>query len=104
MPFQNAEIAATGHFALLEELRAKMPGEFAEIAALPGFGPKQVRLLHDQLGVSTVADLRRAAAAGRLRTLRGFRRSPNASSVSCCSAGKLPTDFSSPLPRPRPRR
>ncbi len=40
--------------------------------ALPGLGPKRVKLIHDQLGVGSLAELRRAAKDGRLRELRGF--------------------------------
>ena len=67
-----AEIVQTGHFALLESLKRKLPGELGEIAALPGLGPKRVKLIHDKLRVSTLDDLRRVVKAGRLHGLRGF--------------------------------
>jgi DNA polymerase (family X) len=67
-----AEIVQTGHFKLLDALKKKLPGELGEIAALPGLGPKRVKLLHDKLKVSTLADLRRAVKAGRLHGIRGF--------------------------------
>ena len=67
-----AEIVATGHFKLLDALKKKLPGELGEIAALPGLGPKRVKLLHDRLKVSTLDDLRRVVNAGRLHGIRGF--------------------------------
>jgi DNA polymerase (family 10) len=67
-----AEIVQTGHFALLDSLKRKLPGQLGEIAALPGLGPKRVKLIHDKLKVSTLDDLRRVVKAGRLRGLRGF--------------------------------
>ncbi len=67
-----AEIVATGHFKLLDTLKKKLPGELGEIAALPGLGPKRVKLLHDKLKVKTLDDLRRVVRAGRLRKVRGF--------------------------------
>jgi len=67
-----ADIVDSGHFELLDSLKKKLPGQLGEIAALPGLGPKRVKLLHDQLKVRTLADLRRAIAAGRLRAIRGF--------------------------------
>jgi DNA polymerase (family 10) len=67
-----AEIVATGHFKLLEQLKKKLPGDLGEIAALPGLGPKRVKLLHDKLKVSTFNDLRRVVKAGRLHEIRGF--------------------------------
>jgi DNA polymerase (family 10) len=67
-----ADIVESGHFDLLDSLKKKLPGQLGEIAALPSLGPKRVKLLHDQLKVSTLADLRRVIAAGRLREIRGF--------------------------------
>jgi DNA polymerase (family 10) len=67
-----ADIVKTGHFPLLDTLKRKLPGELGEIAALPGLGPKRVKLLHDKLKVTTLDDLRRAVAAGRLHELHGF--------------------------------
>ncbi len=67
-----AEIVETGHFKLLDELKKELPGELGEIAALPGLGPKRVKLLHDKLKVSTLDDLRRVVKTGRLHGIRGF--------------------------------
>ncbi len=67
-----AEIVASGHFDLLDKLKRKLPGELGEMAALPGLGPKRIKLLHDKLKVNTLDDLRGAVAAGRLHGLRGF--------------------------------
>jgi DNA polymerase (family X) len=67
-----AEIVKTGHFPLLDSLKRKLPGELEKIAALPGLGPKRVKVLHDKLKVSTLNDLRSAVKAGRLHRIRGF--------------------------------
>ncbi len=67
-----ADIVKSGHFALLETLKKKLPGQLAEIATLPGLGPKRVKLLYDKLKVRTLADLRRIIKAGRLHKVRGF--------------------------------
>jgi len=67
-----AEIVDSGHFPLLDSLKKKLPGELGEIAALPGLGPKRVKLLHDKLKVSTLNDLRSVVKAGRLHRIRGF--------------------------------
>ena len=42
------------------------------MAALPGLGPKRIKLLYDKLKVRTLNDLHRAIKTGRLRELRGF--------------------------------
>jgi DNA polymerase (family X) len=67
-----ATIVTTGKFELLESLKRELPGDLGEIAALPGLGPKRVKLLYDKLGIRSIEDLRRAIKAGRLRELRGF--------------------------------
>ncbi|MGJ4916922.1 DNA polymerase/3'-5' exonuclease PolX [Bradyrhizobium oligotrophicum] len=65
-------IVATHHFDVLDKLKRELPGDLGEIAALPGLGPKRVKLLYDKLGVRSLEDLRRAVKSGRLRELRGF--------------------------------
>ena len=65
------ELAATGGCKLLAQLRKRFPAGITELLALPGLGPKRVRMLYDQ-GVHSMALLRQAAAQGRLRELPGF--------------------------------
>jgi DNA polymerase (family 10) len=67
-----ATIVATGKFDLLESLKRELPGGLSELTAIPGLGPKRVKLLIDKLGVRSVEDLCGAAKSGRLRALRGF--------------------------------
>jgi DNA polymerase (family X) len=67
-----ANIVATHHFDVLDKLKRELPGDLGEIAALPGLGPKRVKLLYDKLHIRSLEDLRRAVKSGRLRELRGF--------------------------------
>jgi DNA polymerase (family 10) len=67
-----ADIVKTGHFDLLDALKRQLPGQLGDMAALPGLGPKRVKLLYDKLKVRTLDDLHRVIKAGRLRELRGF--------------------------------
>ena len=67
-----AAIVATHKFDVLDRLKRELPGDLGEIAALPGLGPKRVKLLYDELGVRSLEDLRRAVKSGRLRELHGF--------------------------------
>jgi DNA polymerase (family 10) len=66
------ELATTGHLAFYERLRAEIPPSLVELLQIPGLGPKTVRQLNQELGIETVEDLRRAAASGQLRELRGM--------------------------------
>jgi DNA polymerase (family 10) len=65
-------LVATGSIPAAERLRAKFPASLVAITRLPGLGPKRARLLHDELGVDSLKSLREAAAAGRLRSVRGL--------------------------------
>ena len=67
-----ADIVKTSHFELSESLKKKLPGELGEMAALPGLGPKRIKLLYDKLKVRTLDDLRRAIETGRIHELHGF--------------------------------
>jgi DNA polymerase (family 10) len=67
-----ADIVKTGRFDLLDKLKRKLPGELGDMAALPGLGPKRIKLLYDRLKVRTLSDLSRAIKAGRLHELHGF--------------------------------
>ena len=67
-----ADIVKTGHFQLLDALKTALPGQIGEMAALPGLGPKRIKLLYDKLRVRTLDDLRQAAKVGRLAGVKGF--------------------------------
>jgi DNA polymerase (family 10) len=66
------EFARSGHLALLDRLRRQIPSGVAEMLRLPGLGPKRVRALYEELHVTTLPQLARAARDGRIRMLPGF--------------------------------
>jgi len=67
-----AEAATTGAVIYHQKLLAEFPTTLLELLRLPGLGPKTVRLIYTQLGISTLEELRLAAEAHRLRDLRGL--------------------------------
>jgi DNA polymerase (family 10) len=67
-----AELATTGRLEYHERLRGEFPPNLIDLLEVPGVGPKSVRAIHEGLGVESLEDLRQAALAGRLRSLRGF--------------------------------
>ncbi|RNJ48103.1 DNA polymerase/3'-5' exonuclease PolX [Methylocystis hirsuta] len=67
-----ASIVETGKFDVLQSLKRELPGDLGEIVAIPGLGPKRVKVLIDELGVRSIEDVRRAVKSGRLNELRGF--------------------------------
>lgn len=66
------EIVESGHLALLDQVSTHLPGQLAELAAIPGLGPKRVKALYDALGITSVKELEQAARAGNIRRLPGF--------------------------------
>jgi histidinol phosphatase-like PHP family hydrolase/predicted flap endonuclease-1-like 5' DNA nuclease len=67
-----AECRTTGTFQALEELRAKIPPGVAQLAKVPGVGPKRAFQLVRELGVASAAELAEAIRRGRLRGVAGF--------------------------------
>ena len=62
----------TGTLPLLEELQAAMPPAVFELMRVPGLGPKKVKLLIDELGVTSLDDLERACRDGSVQQIKGF--------------------------------
>lgn len=71
MAAKVAECVESGTMAALEELRADVPEGVREFTHLPGMGPKRAMLIHRELGISSLDELRRAAEANRLREVKG---------------------------------
>jgi histidinol phosphatase-like PHP family hydrolase/predicted flap endonuclease-1-like 5' DNA nuclease len=67
-----AESRRTGTFQALEELRAKIPPGVAQLAKVPGVGPKRALQLVRELGITSAAELAEAIRRGRLRGVAGF--------------------------------
>lgn len=66
------ELLTTGHCAMHDEYRRRMPVDLQGLLAVEGIGPKGVKVLFDELGIRTVADLASAARAGKIRALPHF--------------------------------
>jgi DNA polymerase (family 10) len=54
------------------KLRERIPPGLVQVTRIPGLGPKRAKLLHDQLGITSLDELRAAAEAEQLRTVAGF--------------------------------
>ena len=65
------EIVKTGTLSALQTLHETFPPEMTDLLKLPGLGPKKLKLLYDELGITTLAQLEQAARAGKLRELPG---------------------------------
>jgi DNA polymerase (family X) len=67
-----AKICRTGELPILTQLTRKTPESLVAMLRIPGVGPKRARLIYKKLGVKTLAQLEKAARAGRLSELRGM--------------------------------
>jgi DNA polymerase (family 10) len=66
------EMTETGSMAALEKRRAEVPTEVRQFLRLPGLGPKTAARIWQELGVTTLDELRQAAEQQRVRALQGL--------------------------------
>src|ERR1044072_3190763 len=69
---QIEHLYLTGDSSVLSGLRKEFPAGILELAAVPGLSLGKIRTLHEALGIASVADLKRAAEAGKIKGLKGF--------------------------------
>jgi DNA polymerase (family 10) len=77
----------TGSIPSAEKLKARIPPGLVEITRIPGLGPKRARLLYDELGVTSLDDLRQAAEQGRLKDVPGFGKKAEENVLAALAAG-----------------
>jgi len=66
------EILQTGHLRLYEERKKEFPIDLDGLTSLEGVGPKTIKTLYQKLNVSTIEDLEKVIAEGKLKKLSGF--------------------------------
>ncbi len=66
------DLVTTGVSPVFEDLRAQFPPDILELFSIPGLGAKKIKALHEQLQVSSIAQLQEACAADRVAQLPGF--------------------------------
>lgn len=66
------ELLRTGRLQYFEDLKEEVPAGVVGLLAIPDVGPKTAKLLWERLGATSIADVERAARAGKLRELPGL--------------------------------
>ncbi|MFC2046227.1 DNA polymerase/3'-5' exonuclease PolX [Chloroflexota bacterium] len=66
------ELLSTGHLEFYERLQDEVPPGVVSLLEIPGVGPKTAKLLWEQLGLQSVAEVEAAAQAGDLEALPGL--------------------------------
>ena len=69
---QITQLYLTGESSVLNELRKEFPVGVVELSAVPGLSLSKAQQLHEQLGISSVEELKAAAETGQIRELKGF--------------------------------
>ncbi|MFN8553271.1 MAG: DNA polymerase/3'-5' exonuclease PolX [Candidatus Obscuribacterales bacterium] len=67
-----AELHNTGRSTLLEELRKELPPGIIELSQVPGLSTRKIQLLHDALGISSIAELKMACEIDAVSKIKGF--------------------------------
>ena len=81
------DLLDTGEIPAAVKLKRKFPVSLVEVTRVPGVGAKTARRLYDELGVSSLDDLREAAETQRIRRVKGL--GPKAEENVLASLGKL---------------
>lgn len=66
------EIINTGKLQYYEKLKKEIEIDLEELKAIPGLGPKKIKILYQKLKVKNVHDLEAAIKTGKLQQLPGF--------------------------------
>jgi len=66
------QIVEQGEIEALAKRRKTIPPDVVQFMRLPGLGPKTARRIWQELGITTLAELKTAAESERLRTLTGL--------------------------------
>ncbi|MFN7131423.1 MAG: helix-hairpin-helix domain-containing protein, partial [Myxococcales bacterium] len=97
-----SELFHTGTLPYYEQLRGDFPPRLRELMTVPGLGPKKIAQLHQELGVGSIEDLKKACEAGRVRGLKGFTAKGEAALLEGIAAAERMRSERRPLAVVRP--
>ncbi|MDI6644557.1 MAG: DNA polymerase/3'-5' exonuclease PolX [Methanobacteriaceae archaeon] len=66
------EILDTGYLGYLEDLKLSVPVDFDALSSVEGLGPKKIKLLYKELGITNLDDLEIMAKRHKIRRLKGM--------------------------------
>jgi DNA polymerase (family 10) len=69
---QIKQLYETGSSSVLSKLRQEFPPGIIELSGVPGLSISKIKTLHQALGITTTAELKAAAEAGKVRSVKGF--------------------------------
>ncbi len=80
------EMLTTGTLSFYENLTETVPPSLLELLRVDGLGPKRVKQVYEELGITNLAELTEAAQAGRLRALSGMGEKSEAKILAAIEA------------------
>src|ERR1700704_242753 len=69
---QIEQLYLTGESSVLGGLKRDFPPGIIELSGVPGLSISKIKTLHEALGITSVAELKAAADAGRIKDIKGF--------------------------------
>ncbi|REG78488.1 DNA polymerase (family 10) [Algoriphagus antarcticus] len=66
------QLKETDTFPFLEELLTKTPEGIMEVLQIKGLGPKKVKILWEELGITSTHELMEACQSGKVAKIKGF--------------------------------
>lgn len=66
------ELYQTDRLEFYEKLKASIPPGLVEMLSIPGVGPKKIKVLHEKLGIDSIAALQQACLTRKVAELAGF--------------------------------
>ena len=69
---QIKQLYLTGESSVLNQLRTEFPTGIVELSSVPGLSVQKIKILQEELGITSIAELKAAAEAGKLREIKGF--------------------------------
>jgi DNA polymerase (family 10) len=69
---QIKQLYLTGESSVLRGLKKDFPPGIIELSGVPGLSIAKIATLHEALGITSVAELKAAAEAGKIKNIKGF--------------------------------
>jgi DNA polymerase (family 10) len=69
---QIEQLYLTGESSVLRGLKKEFPPGIIELSGVPGLSTSKIKTLHEALGITSIAELKSAAEAGKVRGIKGF--------------------------------
>jgi DNA polymerase (family 10) len=67
-----AELIQTGKLRYHEELKGQIPVDVTTLSSIEGVGPKKVKVLYEELGITNLEELEKAITEKKVQSLQGF--------------------------------